>query len=905
MFRVRDTRWEREAALKLLKTPPQSSLEQEQARQRRFLREAKITARLNHPAVPAIHETGQTPSGQLYMLMSVVEGRTLGAEIQAAHELGLSEDDRRRLLEVFVKVAEALDYAHSLGILHRDLKPENIMVGQHGEVLVMDWGLAKILGQGDDDLALREAFEHSLADSDKAGLVTDLSLTQAGSFLGTPGYAAPEQIDGIELGPRSDVFSLACILSEILTGQRAIRGDSLTEICAVTASGVGSPRLVEPGLGSELDWIVRRAGEPDLKNRTASAGDLVAQVKAYLAGVEVPGYPYSMIERLMRGVRRWSTWIISATMLVLVLSLIGILLLNLERAKERTRRVALEKAQEQLKRTAAEAREREVQEQLDKARAVLEGFNKARRAAQRGAPEERVVKLVEETLKNSSKGKQDLLSAAEIYKQARLFERSLALLKRVVKAHPPAYEALYQWHELLLEEANEQFVWTAPITALLKEANKRGDENEYTLYAKALQLTKDEKYQEALEVYSKIEQFTEAFAPMYSNRGVLYGQLGKLDKSMADLDRVLELVPSYASAYLNRGNLWHGRKQYDKALADFQRAIELRPSFADAHFNAGNVCRDLKKWQTALEFYSKAIQYKPTKTEAYDNRASVWERLRKYQNALNDYQQALALTPKDPRLYNHRALLYHRLNQPQKALADYRAAIAADPEYAIAFFNRAKLYERLKQPDQALADLRSCLAVDPKFYRAYGMRGLILLARGDKQQAMQNYNKCLQLQPNFEGYVNRANLRDSQGDFEGALKDYNAAIELNSKNPQVYMERAIYWQHRKQPLKAIDDYSRAAALRPRDPSIYYDRGNLWLKQGQLQKAAQDFEQAKALNANYPNAYLGLGNVFGKAKRFPEALANFERFLRLEPNGRRAQGVRAVIQRIKGVMSQNK
>ncbi len=168
----------------------------------RFLIEAEITGALEHPGVVPVYGLGTDAGGRPYYAMRFIKGDSLKDVIARFHEMdGPRELELRRLLGRFLDVCNAIDYAHSRGVIHRDLKPANIIVGEHGEALVVDWGLAKAVGRADPSVG-----EQTLAPSSGAS-----SETLPGSALGTPAYMSPEQARGEleRLGPRSDVYGLA------------------------------------------------------------------------------------------------------------------------------------------------------------------------------------------------------------------------------------------------------------------------------------------------------------------------------------------------------------------------------------------------------------------------------------------------------------------------------------------------------------------------------------------------------------------------------------------------------------------------------------------------------------------------------------------------------------------------
>jgi serine/threonine protein kinase len=192
----------------------------------RFLEEAQITGQLDHPGIVPVHELGIDSDGRLYFTMKLVKGR----ELREILPLVRGERDgwnRTRALSIILKVCEAVAYAHSKGVIHRDIKPANIMVGEFGEVYVMDWGLARSLGRRDShDVRLRTEVDSARSIRTERRREREESsgsplVTMDGDVVGTPCYMSPEQAQGriAELGPRSDVYSVGALLYELLSGQ--------------------------------------------------------------------------------------------------------------------------------------------------------------------------------------------------------------------------------------------------------------------------------------------------------------------------------------------------------------------------------------------------------------------------------------------------------------------------------------------------------------------------------------------------------------------------------------------------------------------------------------------------------------------------------------------------------------
>ncbi|MBL8817307.1 MAG: protein kinase [Planctomyces sp.] len=274
---ARDLTLDRDVALKVLLPG---------ASEDRFVREAKITARLPHPGIPPVYALGWFTDGSPFLAMKLIEGQTLAMELKTAN--------RPRLLQVFTQVCQAVGFAHSRGVIHRDLKPTNIMVGAFGEVQVMDWGLAT-------DQPRRTSPEESTAPSTVAavsqfetetiidsGESTD-ERTQPGAVMGTPAYMAPEQARGEVLGTQADVFALGGILCVLLTGRPPFAGKNAVEIVQVAASGNlvdANSHLDTCGADAELINLCRRCLSPDPLTRPVDGQAVADEMNSYLNNVQ-------------------------------------------------------------------------------------------------------------------------------------------------------------------------------------------------------------------------------------------------------------------------------------------------------------------------------------------------------------------------------------------------------------------------------------------------------------------------------------------------------------------------------------------------------------------------------------------------------------------------------------------
>ncbi|MEO6420090.1 MAG: serine/threonine-protein kinase, partial [Polyangiaceae bacterium] len=266
----KDSRIGRSVAMKVIRAEKDSV-----GLRARFLREARVQGQLEHPSIVPVYDLDTGPDGAIYFTMKRVLGLTLADVIDGLRARDPSivpHYSRRKLLTAFGSVCLAIEFAHSRGVIHRDLKPENVMLGDFGEVYVLDWGVAKVTGETDD----------GVFDQDQASTLK----TAAGSYVGTLGYMSPEQRCGTEVDERSDVYGLGAILFELLTLESLHTGNA-GEVSASTVSGVdarASVRCPKAEVPPELELLCVQATALNPEERLGSARDLQQAVERYLDG---------------------------------------------------------------------------------------------------------------------------------------------------------------------------------------------------------------------------------------------------------------------------------------------------------------------------------------------------------------------------------------------------------------------------------------------------------------------------------------------------------------------------------------------------------------------------------------------------------------------------------------------
>jgi len=334
ILRARDRRLDRPVAIKqlLVSSPRLAAL---------FEREVRLTARLQHPSIVSIHEAGVLPGGELMYVMKLVPGRALRDVLREPRTVA----QRLAHLPVVIAIADALAYAHQQRVIHRDLKPGNVLVGEFGEVVVIDWGLAKELGEAPSPLeGVADALEHATAGA-----------------MGTPAYMAPEAARAEPVDQRADVYAIGAILYEALTGAPPYGGADAAAILAAVREGPPAPiEQRAPGVPYDLAAIVAKAMAREPAARYPSARELADELRRFQTGQLVSAHAYSLGERARRWLRRHRAPVVvamAALAVVVALTWFGFARIVEQRdvAAERADRLTLARARLELDRDPAAA----------------------------------------------------------------------------------------------------------------------------------------------------------------------------------------------------------------------------------------------------------------------------------------------------------------------------------------------------------------------------------------------------------------------------------------------------------------------------------------------------------------------------------------------------------------------
>jgi serine/threonine-protein kinase len=788
--------------------------------------------------------------------MRFVEGGTLDEALQRFHEAdrrpGRDPGERRlalrELLGRFVAVCNTVAYAHSRGVLHRDLKPGNVLLGDYGETLVVDWGLARPLAPAESERSAREQAPPPGAGEAEGG-------TRVGQVLGTPEYMSPEQAAGRwdALGPAADIYCLGATLYALLTGQPPFRGRGPEEALARAGRGeFAPPRQVKKEVPPALEAICLKAMALEPGRRYRTARELAGDVEHWLADDPVAAYREPWAARAGRWMRRHRPAVAGLAAALLASVLLGGLGTWYLAGQTVRQRQGIEAALEEVGRLQQQARWAEARVTLDQAAKRLEGggpeslrgrLEQARRELALVADLD-AIRLGRATW---VEGHFDYAGADEEYAQA--FQAAGLGAVGSDAATAAAWVSGTAVREALVAALDDWAVCTADKRrrGWLLEVARRADRDPWRDRARD---------PAAWEDGAALARLTGDDQAARQSPQLLVALSVRLRQSGGDAEGLLRRAQARhpADFWVNFKLGWalYERHKPAEAVGFYRAALTLRPATPAVYNNLGLALHAQGQLGEAAAAFRQAIALDRKFAYPHNGLGNVLQDQGKLPEAAAEFRQAIALAPEEVGAHNNLGTLLYAQGQGEEAAAEFRRARALDPKDARPHHNLGALLSRQGKEKEAAAEYRQAIALDPRYAQPHYGVGLILHAQGQREAAAGEFRRAIALDPNFaEPHSALGVFLYEQGKGEEAAAECRRAIVLNPRDAIAHYCLAKALRDQGKPEEAIAGYRQALRLKEDLAEAHYHLGRLLLRQGQLAAALAELKRGDELGSRRP------------------------------------------------------
>jgi serine/threonine protein kinase/Flp pilus assembly protein TadD len=841
VYKARDHELDRLIALKVIRP----ELATDPAILQRFKQELILSRNITHKNVVRIYDLGEA-EGIRFISMEYVDGEDLRTLLRRQGKFAPKE-----AIAVVEQVCRALDSAHSEGVIHRDLKPQNIMRDQHGRIVVMDFGLARSLG--------------------------DTGMTQTGAIVGTLEYMSPEQALGTTLDQRSDIFSVGLIFYELLTGKAPYEADTaIASLMKRTREEARSASDVDASVPRSLSTIVSRCLEREPANRYHSAVELLQQLTTWETNPNISAETLSkMIAHPIVRRSRFSLdlpgkswmWIAGAVLVVALATFAGRTLLSrpgtssgegaqgippLKQGKYVAILPLKLVGDEKALGYVADGIEEALSAKLFQLKEVhLASSDAVEKAAAKDLPLSKLARQlgVNLILQGSVQGNSDKLRVTVGLDDATTGKRVwsqefsgasgdvLALEDQIygnvatalalkltdeeqarVGTHPTenvkAYDLYLQGRNVLRNGHGQENYRQA--VGLFEQAIDK-DPNfalAYTGLADSSLLMYGESKesvwaQKATLSAQQAERLSNNLPEVHLSLGSVYSTTGKNTQAVAELKRALELAPNSDEAYRHLGDAYTRSGQSDDAIAAFQKAVAANPYNSSNHIALGNAYLGLGDNIKALPEYQKVIEITPENPMGYEGVGSVYLREGKWGEAIPQYQKALALAADSP-TYSNLGTAYFFLKNYDQSTKMYEKAVEMTPNDEQLLGNLGDSYRWSGHSDQASSAYGKAISlafqelqVNPRSSTIMGDLGLLYAKKGDAANAVQYTNQARAISPDdVQLMYSEAQVKTMIGKPDEALKSLRLALEKGYAAQEAWNDPEL------QKLQALPQFSQ-------------------------------------------------------------------------------------------------
>ena len=793
-----DTRLHRQVALKMVRPIDDGDA----ASRARLMHEAQAAAALNHPHIATVHDVLED-RGEVVIVFEYVEGETLHSRI-ARDRIAAPE-----AVEIATQIAKALAAAHAHGIVHRDLKPANIIIAAGGHVKVLDFGIARMLAVGTTQTS---ATPHQ---------------TSSAGFVGTAGYAAPEQLVSADVDERADLYALGVVMYEMISGQRPFAGNDFVQLASAQL-GRDAPSLSSTGqpVPQALDGMVASLLSRERDSRPSSATEVVAQLRA-IYGAPVtgsatftkPGSPLAVVAAailavILAGVAVWevrrfsnTSPSISAPPVIAVLPLAN---------------VSGDVGKDFIAAGIAES--------LISSLAAVPTITVLSRASVNEARG----RLTDQAALTKDLGATYLVEGS-VQESGGMLRVSLNLVRP---------DRSVAWGDSVEGKFDRIFDLQSRLASALTNA---------------LVIRVSPRERERMNAQPTTSP--EALSAYWQGSALLerFDVKGNVEVAVGAFQRALSLDPRFALAHAGLGQAYR-RKYIDtreqiwaqRAIEEASIALKLDPDRAEVRYALALTLASGGRLSDAIDELNRALAIRPNYEDARRQLGAVLARQQKVDAAILEFRRAIALRPASPLGYSEMGVALFAASRYDEAAEVLEELVKVVPDSHLGFQQLGTVYQMMGRPDAALANYQKSIAIRPTA-SAFTNIGALLHEKGDFAEAVKAYEQALAIRPNAtsahrnlgDALLRLGKVREATASYLNAAKFAEAELKVNPSDVRIMSALAVYLQKSGQGESARVRMADALSIAPDNAEVLFRGAVVLALSGDRERALTLLERAAA------------------------------------------------------------